>query len=176
VRYFWVRVDPGVPLDRVASAIDAEFVGTNDETRTEPEGNFRKRLVPWADIKNWILWISIPVIITLFLASIAAMSISGRRRTREMAILKVLGFDKGRVLTLFMSESLMIALTGGVIGSLGAWYFQRAVLRNLALPLDVTPGTILLGMGLASLAGIAGVVVASYRISRTPIIEGLRQC
>jgi putative ABC transport system permease protein len=103
------------------------------------------------------------------------MAISGRRRTREMAVLKVLGFDKGRLLALLMSESLMIALTGGVIGSLGAWYFQKTVLRNLALALDVTPGTILLGVGLALLAGIAGVVVAFYRVSRTPIIEGLRQ-
>jgi putative ABC transport system permease protein len=175
VRYFWVRVEPGESLDRVAKAIDAEFVGTSTETRTEPEGMFRKRLVPWADMKNWILWISIPVILTIFLASIAAMYLAGRRRTREIAVLKVLGFDKVRLLRLLMSESLLIALAGGVIGSLAAWYFQTRVLTNAMLPLDVKPGTILLGVGLALFAGAAGAAVAFYRVSRTTITDGLRQ-
>jgi putative ABC transport system permease protein len=174
VRYFWVRVDPSESLYNVANAIDAEFYGTNDETKTEPEGAFRQRIVPWADIKKWLTWISIPVIITIFLASIAAMSIAGRRRTREMAVLKVLGFDNRRLLTLFISESLMIALVGGVIGSFGAWYFQMKMLRNPLLALEITPETILLAIGLALLAGIAGIVVPFYRVSRMPIIQGLR--
>lgn len=175
VRYFWVRVDPRESVGSIANAIDEEFRGTIAETRTEPEGTFRQRLVPWFDIKNWILWMSVPVIITIFLASMAAMTIAGRRRTLEMAVLKVLGFGQGRFLALLMSESLMTALIGGSIGSLGAWSFYKIMPNSAILACDVTLTNILLGIGLALLAGLASVAVPLYRISKMTVIEGLRQ-
>jgi putative ABC transport system permease protein len=175
VSYFWVRVGPQESLERIASAIDEQFRGTSAETRTEPEGTFRQRLVPWANIKKWLLWMSIPIIITIFLASMVAMAVAVRRRTREMAVLKVLGFEEKRLLTLLIGESLMLALIGGLIGTLGAWSFHRALPVSPMLAFHVTPETILLGIGLPLLAGITGVLVPLYRIRQTTIIEGLRQ-
>jgi putative ABC transport system permease protein len=175
VSYFWVRVGPRESLDQVAKEIDAQFRGTSAETRTEPEGAFRQRLVPWANIKKWILWMSIPLILTIFLASMVAMAVAVRRRTREMAVLKMLGFEERSLLTLLIGESLMTALLGGLIGSLGAWAFHRAMPTSPMLALHVTPETIFLGIGLALLAGIAGALVPLYRVSRMTIIEGLRQ-
>jgi putative ABC transport system permease protein len=175
VSYFWVRAAPQQSLEQLASAIDEQFRGTSAETRTEPEGAFRQRLVPWANIKKWLLWISIPVVVMIFLASMAVMATVVRRRRREMAVLKVLGFEGKRVLLLLASESLMIALAGGLIGSLGAWAFHKAVPTSPMLAFHVTPATILLGIGLALLAGVAGVLLPLYRVSHTTIIEGLRQ-
>lgn len=175
VSYFWVRVAPGESLDRIARAIDEQFRGESAETRTEPEGAFRQRLVPWVSIKKWLLWISIPLIITIFLASMVAMTMAVRRRMREVAVLKVLGFEGRRLLTLLISEALMIALLGGLIGSLGAWAFHRAMPSSPMLAFQVTPATILLGIGLSLLAGIASVLIPAYRVSQMRTIEGLRQ-
>jgi len=175
VSYFWVRTAPQASPEQIASAIDAQFRGTSAETRTEPEGAFRGRLVPWANIKKWLLWMSIPITITIFLSSIAAMSIAVGRRRREMAVLKVLGFEGKRVLLLLLGESLMIALAGGLVGSLGAWAFHRAVATSPMLAFHVTPQTILFSIGLTLLAGLAGVLLPFYAISRTTMSEGLRQ-
>ena len=175
VSYFWVRAASHESLERIASAIDEQFRATSAETRTEPEGAFRQRLVPWANIKKWLLWMSIPVIVTIFLASMAAMAIAARRRRREMAVLKVLGFEEKRLAILLLCESLIIALSGGLIGSLGAWAFHRAVRASPMLAFHVTPETILLGTGLALLAGMAAVLIPLYRISQMTIVEGLRQ-
>ncbi|HEX8139730.1 MAG TPA: ABC transporter permease [Pyrinomonadaceae bacterium] len=175
VSYFWVRAAPQASLEQIASAIDAQFRGTSAETRTEPEGAFRGRLVPWANIKKWLLWMSIPIIATIFLCSMAAMTVAARRRQRELAVLKVLGLEGKSILILLLGESLMIALAGALIGSLGAWAFHRAVPVSPMLAFHVTPETILFSIGLALLAGLAGVLLPFYRISRTTMIEGLRQ-
>ena len=42
----------------------------------------------------------------------------GASRTREVAVLKTLGFTRQRVLSIFVSESVALAVAGGVLGVL----------------------------------------------------------
>ena len=46
------------------------------------------------------------------------MAISVRERTREVAVLKALGFTRPLSLILFVSESITLAVAGGLVGSL----------------------------------------------------------
>jgi len=72
---------------------------------------------------------SITGVITLFLGGIAAISlvvagigianimfVSVMERTREIGVLKALGFQRGDILWLFLSEALLTGVLGGILG------------------------------------------------------------
>ena len=47
------------------------------------------------------------------------MAMSMRERTTEVAVLKAIGFSKGLVLFMVLTEAVLVAGLGGAIGSLG---------------------------------------------------------
>ena len=51
------------------------------------------------------------------------MAMAMRERTTEVAVLKAIGFSKGLVLFLVLTEAVVVAGLGGVIGSLGSKAF-----------------------------------------------------
>ena len=54
-----------------------------------------------------------------------AMAMSMRERTREVAVLKAIGFTRFIVLVLVLVEAIMIAMAGGIVGVLGAKLLVR---------------------------------------------------
>ncbi len=105
------------------------------------------------------------------------------RRTREVGVLRTLGFSRGSVLTSFLVESVILALTGGVVGDL------LAILLGLAAGLNhrlmsvgavvfssaFTLSALLGGIVAALLIGIAGGLLPAWRAANLPIIESLRE-
>jgi len=105
------------------------------------------------------------------------------RRTREVGVLRTLGFSRGSVLTSFLVESVILALAGGVVGDL------LAILLGLAAGLNhrlmsvgavvfssaFTLSALLGGIVAALLIGIAGGLLPAWRAANLPIIESLRE-
>ncbi len=105
------------------------------------------------------------------------------RRTREVGVLRTLGFSRGSVLTSFLVESVILSLTGGVVGDL------LAILLGLAAGLNhrlmsvgavvfssaFTLSALLGGIVAALLIGIAGGLLPAWRAANLPIIESLRE-
>jgi putative ABC transport system permease protein len=105
------------------------------------------------------------------------------RRTREVGVLRTLGFGRGSVLTSFLIESVILAIAGGVIGELLAIILGFAAGLNERL---MSVGTVVFssafslnaiagGMVAALLIGIAGGLMPAWRASRLPIVESLRE-
>ncbi len=76
-----------------------------------------------------ILLIACSNVASLFLAR-------AQRRKQEMAIRLSMGASRGRLARLFLTESLILALAGGVGGLALAWWFSE-FMAALPLPLDV---------------------------------------
>ncbi len=105
------------------------------------------------------------------------------RRTREVGVLRTLGFSRGSVLTSFLVESVILSLTGGVVGDL------LAILLGLAAGLNhrlMSVGAVVFssafslsallgGIVAALLIGIAGGLLPAWRAANLPIIESLRE-
>ena len=72
------------------------------------------------NVKAFILSICAAVVFATLLVSANTMAMSIRERTREVALLKTLGFTRGTVLGLFMSEAVTLAAVGGLVGAVGA--------------------------------------------------------
>jgi putative ABC transport system permease protein len=131
---------------------------------------------------------SVTTVLTLFLGSIAAISllvggigimnimlVSVTERTREIGLRKAVGAGYRDILIQFLAEALALALLGGVAGIVIGWLGSVAV--NLFVPqltTTVSWGTVLLATGFSALIGIFFGIYPASRAAALHPIEALR--
>ncbi len=105
-------------------------------------------------------------------------------RTREIATLRALGFGAGPVILSVMFESLVLALAGGVVGSVAAYWvfngFTAATMNwqtfsQVAFAFRVTPAIIASAAAVSIIIGVAGGFFPALRAARLPIASALRE-
>jgi putative ABC transport system permease protein len=178
---FGVMVDSPQDVDRVSKAIDATFANAPEPTKSETEKAFGLNFINMlGNVKAFILVISLAAVFTILLVSGNTMAMSIRERTREVAVLKTLGFQQKTILGLFIGEAIGIAAVGGILGTLiaavllsGATHVPQA--GNLFLiALHEWRFTAPTSWGVAILAGFLSSAIPAYGASKTGIVEGLR--
>lgn len=104
-------------------------------------------------------------------------------RSREIATLRALGFSSGPVVISVVTESLVLALVGGVFGALLAWLafdgYQAATLNfasfsAITFAFDVNLKLLVQGVVFALLIGLIGGLFPAIRAARQPIAHALR--
>jgi putative ABC transport system permease protein len=103
---------------------------------------------------------------------------SARERTREVAVLKTIGFTDRTLFGLVMLEAGMVAGVGALLGLGGAKLLYRATNFNAGgfLPgFDVTGRTLLSGAGVTLLLLLASGLVPAVRAARLPVVQALRK-
>jgi len=97
-------------------------------------------------------------------------------RVREMAVLLGLGYRRVSVLASFVLESLLLSLTGGLLGCLGGLALSGVPMKFAmgAFRFLVDGGVLTVGLGMAMLIGILGASLPVLRVARLKAIEGLR--
>jgi putative ABC transport system permease protein len=94
--------------------------------------------------------------------------------------LKTLGFSPVQMLGVLISESVIIALVGGLLGSLAARYIFGAVdmdaLTMGFIPIvNVSWTTVTLAAGISIVVAFASTFVPAWTASRLPIAEAVRR-
>jgi ABC-type lipoprotein release transport system permease subunit len=105
------------------------------------------------------------------------------QRTREIGTLRALGFSRLNILFSFVTESVFLAVVGGVIGCLLALPMeglttgtgQTQSFSEIAFAFRITPGIVIGGMIFAVVMGIVGGLLPAFRASRMPITSALRE-
>ncbi len=178
--WFGAQVDSPDHVAQASKIIDDMFRNSPLPTKTESEKAFQLGFVAsLGNVKAFILGICGAVAFAIMLVSANTMAMSVRSRTREVAVLKTLGFTQGRVLSIFISESVALAVAGGVIGIAVAMPLIAAMTHRfigLGIPFDmrVNPPTAALSLFVAVALGIVSGYLPAYRASRMNIVEGLR--
>ncbi|MBZ5722477.1 MAG: ABC transporter permease [Acidobacteriia bacterium] len=178
--FFAMLADSPQDVPRVAKAVDEEFHNVERPTKTESEHAFQLGWIAMmGNVKAFILSICLAVVFAILLVSANTMAMSIRERTREVAVLKTLGFTQGRVLGLFVSEAVIVALAGGVIGTLVAAGLIRLASRAPGLEIflagmRVTGPTMAVALLVAATVGVVSAFIPAYHASRCNIVEGLR--
>jgi putative ABC transport system permease protein len=178
VGWYVIRVADPSTSDQLAKRIDAMFANSEAETKTATEkqfvSNFAKQV---GDIGAIMTAIAAVVMFFILFVTGNAMAHSIRERTNELAVLKTLGFSEGRILTLVLLESCLIAIIGGGIGLLLAWTIISAGdptggrLPTFNLPVrDVG-----VGVGLVVALGLATGLLPAFQASRLKIVDALRR-
>ncbi len=117
----------------------------------------------------------------------ATMITSVMERTREIGVMKAIGYTNGQILLLILMESIVMSLVGGTagisLGVVGAYTLSSRGFRiggigetGIVLQLSplITPALITQTLTLTILIGLVGGVLPAYRASKIPPVVALR--
>lgn len=163
----------------VSKAIDERFANSPYETLTQTEkafaASFAKQM---GNVELLILVIGSVVFFTLLLVAGNTMGTAVRERTGELAVLKTVGYSDGAVLCLVLTEALVIAGQGGVIG--------LALAKGFTLVGDPTGGmlggsfylpwpSLALGLFLTLAVGTAAGLLPALSAMHLRVVDALRR-
>ncbi len=178
--WYSTQIDSADDVARVSREIDDMFRNSPLQTKTESEKAFQLGFIATlGNVKAFILGICGAVVFAIMLVSANTMAMSVRSRTREVAVLKTLGFTRQRVLSMFMSESVALAVAGGVLGVLAAipviWFLTRGfVALGVPLSMKVNVPAAGLSLAVAVILGLVSGYLPAHNASRMNIVDGLR--
>jgi putative ABC transport system permease protein len=175
--FFGVLADSPDSVPGVAEAIDEQFRNADRPTKTESEHAFQLGFIGMlGNIKAFIMSICLAVVFTILLVSANTMAMSIRERTREVAVLKTLGFTRNSILGLFVGEAISLALIGGFLGSILCYFIVTgmAAQGGYFTGMKVTPLTIGAALVIAAVVGFVSSFIPSYHAAKVNIVDGLR--
>ncbi|MBI2192832.1 MAG: ABC transporter permease [Planctomycetes bacterium] len=103
-------------------------------------------------------------------------------RTREIATLRVLGYQRRAILFSFMLESALLALAGGILGltlslplhGLATGTANFFTFSEVAFEFRITPGLLVLGLCFSLMMGALGGILPARLAARRPLLDALR--
>jgi len=182
----WAKGQPGTfsimcatpeAVSQVSQAVDEMFKNAPAPTKTESEKAFQLGFVNMlGNVKAFILGIGGAVVFATLLVSANTMAMAIRERTREVAVLKILGFQRFTILALFVGEAMFQCIIGGLFGILPATAMVAFVssMGGFFAGIKMTPGLFLIAIAVAALIGFVSAIVPSYNASKLAIVDGLR--
>lgn len=177
--WYVIEIDDPNNAGRIAKGIDDMFRNSSAATKTGTEQAFNASFATmWGNVSLLMGTIGMAVVFAILLVSTNAMMMSARERTRDIAVLKTIGFSDRVLFGLVMAEAAVITLTGAFVGLGAAKWLYRATNFNGAgfLPgFDVTIGTLLFGGGIALLLMLASGLVPAIQAARLPVVVALRR-
>jgi len=179
VGFYLIGVDHPNHASPVARAIDQLFRNSLAETLTETEKAFTLAFVSMSEA----ILVAIQAVSFVVLGIIAAvaantMSMAVRERAWEYAVLKTLGFGGRHIAGLILGESLLISLTGCLLGMAvtfpAAYAFRKMVPMYLPV-FRVEAETLYLDLIASFAVGVVSAALPAWRAVKVRIAEGLRR-
>lgn len=119
------------------------------------------------------------IVITLSLIGMLnAMLMSALERTREIAVLRAIGWKRSRVVRMIMTEGFVLGLIGAIVGNCAAILLimglRRWSLTSLLIPSEVSFEAMGLAVATAFVAALAGSFYPSFHAASVMPVEALR--
>lgn len=177
---FWVLADSPDNVPKVADDIDAMFRNSPAQTKTESEKAFRLGFVSMlGNIQLIISLIAGVVVFTMLLVTASTMSMTIRERTREVAILKSIGYPRRLLMTLIVGEGVTIAALGWLV-ALGFCVFlgtqdtdgmTMGFIPQFYPPLGIYARSLGIGLAIGLVAGL----LPGWQAARMTIANAMRK-
>lgn len=184
VQQFYVEADNKNAVAGIARHIDEAFADSPYSTKSEPEQAFMLGFVSFlGNLKLFLAAICGAVTFTMLLISTNTLSMSVRERTREVGMLKTLGFSSREILSMVAGEATLIAFAGGLLGcslATGLCAGIASALRSapgfvsVVRGLGFSPLVAALTMSIALLVGLISSVGPALQAARTSIVDTLQ--
>jgi putative ABC transport system permease protein len=178
VGWYTVRIASPDDATRVARAIDEQFTNSPFETKTDTEKAFAASFVKqMGNIQLLMMTVGSVVFFTLLLVTGNTMAIAVRERTRELAVLKAVGFSDAFVLAMVIGETVIVAAVGGGLGlGLAKLLTLRGDPTGGLLPyFRLSPEAIGTGLALALGVGLVAGFLPALSAARLRVVDALRR-
>jgi putative ABC transport system permease protein len=104
------------------------------------------------------------------------------RRSKEVGVLRLLGFSRWSILFCFLLESLMLSLLGGLLGcvlilplnGLESRMGNLITFSHMTFEFEVSPAILAMGVGFSAIMGIIGGVMPAQMAARREVLASLR--
>jgi putative ABC transport system permease protein len=177
VGFYLVGVSGPEVASRVGAAIDETFRNSLAETLTETEKSFQQGFVAMSSALLLVIQSVSVLVVVIILAVVAnTMVMTTRERMGEYAVFKCLGYGGGYITAFILGESLVITLTGCVLGivlTFPAIDMIRKNLPNFFPVFNLGMDTVVQALGAALFVALFAAAVPSRRAVRVRIAEGL---
>jgi putative ABC transport system permease protein len=132
----------------------------------------------WRDLTG-VLFMAIPAVVCIgiVVGGIVIMNImlmTVNERTREIGIRKALGARRRDILLQFLTEAIVLASFGGIIGVSSGWLLAQLVSTFTPLPARITALWVVVALALGAGSGIIFGVYPASRAARLDPITALR--
>jgi putative ABC transport system permease protein len=132
----------------------------------------------WHDLTGNLAVVAMALVsIFLVVGGIVIMNImlaSVTERTREIGLRRALGARKKHILLQFVTESAVLAATGGFIGILSAYFIVFLVKAIFSFPMETPLTAVVLSLCLATGVGLFFGIFPAMRAAKLDPIEALR--
>jgi putative ABC transport system permease protein len=178
VGIYVLKTAPGADQTAIMSQVDALFENGPQVVQTTTEAEFQAQFVSMVgNVPLFVSSIGGGVMIAILLAALNTMLMSAREQTRDVGVLKALGFRDGTMFGVLLAQSLCLCGLGGLLGIALAKGSEPGMVKLLSttFPGYEVTGSTLLEAGLATLAvGLLAGVGPALRARRLNVIAALR--
>ena len=168
----YVKVNKGEDPQTVADRIESLY-GDNITTITSVmEMEQMATMLNMLEASSWA--ISLLAIVVGGLGIINTMLMSVFERTREIGVLKAVGWSNGKIITMIVGESLVITVISAIIGSVIAVAACSFLAPQMGITPLFTPKIFIQAFSIAIVVGIIGGIYPALKATRLPPTEALR--
>ncbi len=184
----WGRLKPGVTLDQaraemaaIARRLEKQYPNANDDVGISLV-SMQDSLV--SDIRPvlWVLLGAVGCVLLIGCANVANLLLArATTRTREISIRTALGASWLRLARQMLTESILLALCGGLLGILLAWWAVPALL-TMSPPeisnfkhIGLNPEVLGFSLAISLLSGILFGLAPAFHASQSNLDESLKE-
>ncbi|HTX34058.1 MAG TPA: ABC transporter permease [Bryobacteraceae bacterium] len=190
------RTRPGFPMEQARAELNVQFaqfltaglspLPSPDRTPhivLTPAGHGFDALRTQFSKPLEILMVAVGVVLLIACANLAALLVArAQARQREISVRLAVGASRGRLMRQFLTESVLLSLSGGAAGVILARWGSRALLLLMAgadpaIGVDVRPDATVLALtaGISMLTGILFGLAPALRAARVDVSGELKE-
>jgi putative ABC transport system permease protein len=132
----------------------------------------------WHDLTGNLAFVAMALVsVFMVVGGIVIMNImlaSVTERTREIGLRRSLGARKKHILLQFLTESAVLAATGGLIGILTAYLIVLLVKSVFSFPMEMPLAAVILSLVVSTAVGLFFGIFPAMRAAKLDPIEALR--
>ncbi|HEX5270007.1 MAG TPA: ABC transporter permease [Gemmataceae bacterium] len=168
---FWVEVGKKADFPQVVGQINSSPQFTAPPVKCETFASLVTNFLDSYSGFIWFIeWVLVPgSMFSMVLLIANAISLNVRERTREMAVLKVLGFRPGHLMALVLGEALLLGATSGLAAGGLIYWIANAFFSGITIgasdPFPVPWQALLWGGGVGAGTALIGSVLPAWTAS-----------
>jgi putative ABC transport system permease protein len=178
---FWLKISDASKMAAISQQIDAMFKNSEYPTETVTEKEFQASFMAMmGNIKLLFTAVSTCAVFMVILLAAITMSMSARERVTEIAVLKAIGFTQGLVMTMMLTEFVLLTICGGVLGILAgkllfAVFSMGKLTQGFLIGFELFPTPVVIGIVLSAAVGLIAGGLPAFRATRMSVVDGLRR-